>query len=289
MIDTPGIYPDIPMADYVRDPCPEPSASGSTLATILNRTPLHAWYAHPRLNPIWAEKHETVFDIGSVAHAMYLEGDESAVEVVTGFGDWRTKAARELRDAVRSAGKIPLLIHQYEQCKRIADASERLHPINRAASKMEQTCANLFNDFWYRCRPDAFDERVIISYKTTSNANPDSFGRVALSLGYHVQAYGEIATLEALTGSHRGYLWIVQEIDPPYAVSVVQCDGAMLALAKAEWELAFGIWCGCLSTRKWNGYPTTPVRYDPPAWRMEQCGMRAGMDDDVVDDMIGAL
>jgi len=288
MIDKPGIYPDIPMDDYVRDPCPEPSASGSALATILNRTPLHAWNEHPRLNPHWSQKYETAFDVGSVAHAMYLEGDEDAVEIVAGFGDWRTKAARDLREEVRAAGKIPLLEHQFEQCKRVAEASERVFPIDRTNRRIEHTCA-IDDGGWYRCRPDAFDEHIVGSYKTTTNANPDTFGRLALNLGYHVQAYGELTALERLTGRNRDYLWIVQEIDPPYATSFVELDGAFLALAKAEWDLAFKVWCQCLRDKLWPSYPTTPVRYDPPAWRLEQCGLRAGIDEQDFDDAIGAL
>src|SRR5260221_5320495 len=55
MIDTPGLY-DIADADYHADCCAVPSLSSSIVKLLDQQTPLHAWQAHPRLNPRFEEK-----------------------------------------------------------------------------------------------------------------------------------------------------------------------------------------------------------------------------------------
>ena len=49
-ISEPGVY-SLPDDAYHADPCPGPSLSSSVAKLMLDRSPLHAWHAHPRLNP----------------------------------------------------------------------------------------------------------------------------------------------------------------------------------------------------------------------------------------------
>ena len=46
-----GMYSNIPDAVYHAGPCDTTSASASILATLYQQLPLHAWTAHPKLNP----------------------------------------------------------------------------------------------------------------------------------------------------------------------------------------------------------------------------------------------
>ncbi|WP_242401117.1 hypothetical protein [Acetobacter okinawensis] len=50
IITTPGIY-DLPEAQYHADPCPTPSLSNSVARILLDESPMHAHFSHPRLNP----------------------------------------------------------------------------------------------------------------------------------------------------------------------------------------------------------------------------------------------
>jgi hypothetical protein len=68
----PGIYTDMTAADYHADPCPNPSLTQSVAKVLLQRSPLHAWHAHPRLNPDYQHDDATKFDIGNIAHKMLL-------------------------------------------------------------------------------------------------------------------------------------------------------------------------------------------------------------------------
>src|SRR5258708_2254328 len=54
-ITAPGIY-DLDDDDYHQDPAPEPSLSSSIVKLLDQQTPAHAYAAHPRLNPQFAEK-----------------------------------------------------------------------------------------------------------------------------------------------------------------------------------------------------------------------------------------
>lgn len=71
-ITVPGVYPDIPEADYHADPCPTPSLSSSIGKELVNRSPWHAWTKHPRLNPEVEPDNRASFDLGSAAHAFML-------------------------------------------------------------------------------------------------------------------------------------------------------------------------------------------------------------------------
>src|SRR3989304_4859845 len=57
-------------------------------------------------NPAWAPEATEQTDLGTLAHALLLEQDDSRLVVVEA-DDWRTKAARLARDEARAARKRP--------------------------------------------------------------------------------------------------------------------------------------------------------------------------------------
>lgn len=80
----PGVYEDLPIADYVADPCIEPSLRSSDLRRILRLAPRHVQAEHPRLSdrPQWAIRKATKrMDAGSIVHALVL-GKGSAFTVI---------------------------------------------------------------------------------------------------------------------------------------------------------------------------------------------------------------
>src|SRR4029077_4574623 len=96
---------------YQADPCPVASLSAGIVDLLIRESPLHAWHAHPKLNPDYQPQVDSRFDIGTAAHALLFEGMDNAVIVEA--DDWRTKAARETGDAIRAAGKLPLLARHH--------------------------------------------------------------------------------------------------------------------------------------------------------------------------------
>ena len=99
MLTANGVY-TIPLSEYIADPAPCPSLNASTAHTILTESPYHAWIGHPRLNPNYVREESSRQEMGSIAHAVLIDGDESKVMVIEA-DDWRTKAAKEEREVAR--------------------------------------------------------------------------------------------------------------------------------------------------------------------------------------------
>src|SRR5262245_43940260 len=97
-ISEPGIY-QMTAAENHADVCPEPSLSAGLSKTLIDDSPRHAQNEHARLNPDRQDDEAQVLDIGTAAHALLLEGDTGVVVIEA--SDYRTKLAREARDAAR--------------------------------------------------------------------------------------------------------------------------------------------------------------------------------------------
>jgi hypothetical protein len=69
MVDVMGLHRFAP-EEYHRDPAPAPSLSSTLARVLLNQSPLHAWTASPRLNPMWEPKDSATFDIGRAASGL---------------------------------------------------------------------------------------------------------------------------------------------------------------------------------------------------------------------------
>src|SRR5438034_11559559 len=80
-------------------------------------------------NPLYLPETKSEFDIGVAAHLAVLEPERQADNIVLiEAGDYRTTKARDARDMARAAGKVPLLLYQFDIVRAIA-GSIRTHPI----------------------------------------------------------------------------------------------------------------------------------------------------------------
>src|SRR5689334_5544259 len=135
-ITHPGIY-RIPLNEYIADPAPEPSLNAGTAHRILEESPRHAWEQHPRLNPNYSNEQSSRLDLGTIAHALLLEHDDSRV-VVIDADDWRTKTAKEERDVARALGKLPILKALYEEAKDMVSVARREIAASELAQAFEE-------------------------------------------------------------------------------------------------------------------------------------------------------
>ena len=263
----------ISMDDYVADrvgaPCP--TLNSSVAYKLISRSPLHAWAAHPKLNPAREPETSDAFDLGTAVHALLLECRD--IIEVCAFDDWRTKDAKNMRDIARQDGKIPLLPHQAELVRRMAGVGRKAMdtcPDLRGCGPYdpEQTIVYRYEDTWLRCRPDliAQDKLVVLSYKTAQSAEPEKFTRSLLDYGYEMQAAFEINAVESLTGVRPKYVWVVQESAEPYAVSFVGMSPGMHEYAQERFESAVGVWADCLERNEWPGYPERVHWVDLPGY-----------------------
>lgn len=276
-ITEPGAYPSLSAEDYHDDPCPAPSLSSSVAKILLSKSPRHAWAAHPRLNPGFEFETRPEFDIGTAFHELILGGDECWERfVVIEARDFRTKAAKEVRDAAYLAGKTPLLERHAEAVRDMASAFNDqirghleetafwLHGVN------EQTVVWREGDIWCRCRPDNTPPSgpFFRDIKTTGgSAEPDAWARQAFMLGYDVQDAFYRRGIRAVLGIANPVIrFVVVEKDPPHALSVVQFDPGAMAIADRKVEAAINLWRTCLERDEWPGYPARIAHVEAPAY-----------------------
>lgn len=274
--------PIIPMADYAADNLgtPAPTLNSGLANRLLTRSPLHAWWGHPRLNPQWQPTESEAFDLGGAVHDIVIEGRTDRIRVIQA-DSWRTKEARDLRDAARADGMLPLLPDQAAAVLAMAGpalAAIGTSPDLIGLGELDPEQTFIWQDestgAWLRCRPDwvTRDRTIILSFKTTSaSAEPEAFARSIMNFGYDLQAAFEIAGVEAACGTRvTHYIWVVQEVQPPYAVSLVGMSPEMRHYGLSRFDLAVSRWADCLNNDRWPGYPTRICYVSPPAWAMAQ-------------------
>lgn len=268
----PGIH-EITEAQYHADPCP--ASLSSSIAKILDKqSPLHAWNAHPRLNPMYQPKTASHFDFGSAVHSFLLNG-QNVMSVIDAV-DWRKKETQEQRDAARDAGLIPVLKDDYARVLDVGDviyeqiSAHGAQPALLADGKPEQTLIwEEPNGVVCRARTDWLrnDYDFVDDLKTTArSANPTSFVKTFYDLGYDVQAAFYSRGVEALTGITPTFRFIVVEASEPHAVTVFALAPDALDLAQAKVDRAIGLWRESLEKNHWPGYATDVVHVEAPGW-----------------------
>lgn len=260
-------------AEYHADKdSPVPSLSSSVAKLLISRSPKHAWLTHPRLNPNYREEEDSRFDLGGAAHALLLEGEDRMAVVEA--DDWRTKAAKEARDAHRAAGKLPVLLRHYAAVKAMVKEAEQAiagNPDLAGYALDEGVPEHVIRwhegDTHLRAMLDwvSNDRRVIYDYKSTSNAEPEAFLRLMFQMSYDLQG---AFYLRANQRPDTKFIFIAQEIEPPYAVSFIGMPPTMVELGARKVEHAIAIWRTCMANDQWPAYSPRVLWPEVPAWIM---------------------
>lgn len=280
-IDQPGLY-QIPLNEYIADPCPVPSLSASIAHALITESPLHASMRHPRLHPGGERDQSAKADIGTIVHGLLLENDESRVMIVEA-DDWRTKDAKAQREAAYTAGHVPVLAKQMGSIREIVAAaksamaqSELAEAFTPQGGKAEQTLLWQEGEIWLRSRPDWItnDHRLILDLKTTTgSAEPTAWLRTMLSNGNDLQAVLGLRGIKTLDPTSRCQFvfWVVEQ-NPPYASSFVGLSPQFLEMSEHKIERAIRDWTDCMTTNTWPGFPGRICWLEPPAyaWTAEQ-------------------
>ena len=271
-----GIHLDVPEAAYHADPCPEPSLSNSIASVLLARSPLHAWHAHPRLNPNPEPSRDvtSAMDFGSALHKRLL-GRGADIEVIP-FSDYKKEVAKERRDEARQFGRIPLLEKEMPRLTAAANAALRqmqVHPDCADFFAPGQSEAVLIwrdGDAWCRSMVDRLpDDPRAMAYDikaTGMSAAPGDWERRMVS-AYRTQApfYGRGLT------KLRGIVpppirFVVIEAEAPHAISVMCPAPSLYHLGVADVERAICNWSGCMKAKAWPGYPAFTAHIEAPNW-----------------------
>jgi len=250
------------------------SCSGAKLL-LPPSCPAKFFYAqdHPVYKDVW--------DFGSAAHKLVLGSGPELV--VVPYDSWRTNDAKAMRTEARAAGKIPMLEPDCERVRDMADAIRR-HSLANALLNPDYGHAEQ-SLFWrdpetgilLRSRFDVLRDKVggplmIPDYKTADSADPDTFARSAANFNYHMQDafYSDGA---AALGYHKPrVLFVVQEKEPPYLVSVVELDYESRQAGRRRYRRAIGIYLKCVAKDEWPGYvDDDQIRYiSLPAWAIRR-------------------
>jgi hypothetical protein len=282
MIEKPGVYFDMPAADYFADPCPAPSLTQSMAKLLIAKSPLHAKCAHPRLRdappedePV--EKYEKAKAIGSAAHAVMI-GRGKDLEIAD-FDAWRSNDAKAVRENAEHLGKVPILRHHFDlACKLVEAAHDQLYAGNFHAFDGEhgrgEVCVAWNEDgFWLRTLIDWLptDRRIVWDYKTTEmSAAPHGIGRMMVDMGWDIQAAmherGLAAVMDGVGSIGRRFRFVVQEQEDPYALTVCELPDAVMEMGRKKLAYAVRLWRACMRSGVWPAYP--PEVYEPqyPAW-----------------------
>jgi hypothetical protein len=285
-IIAPGIYKNFPTADYFADPCPEPSFTQSLAKILLDRSPLHAFQAHPRLYVPTIEEdegYEKNRAIGNAAHAILL-GRGKALEIGE-YPDFRTKAAQAFKAAAIENGKEPILQHHYKtaqdmaaeafaQLQHIAGCSHAFDPIQGDAEVVIASCED---GLWLRSMVDwiTTDLREVWDVKTTGQScSPWASGKLMASAGWHIQAAFHERILDDVDpagAGRRRFLYVAQENSEPYALTVNEISESALTIGRKQVDHAIRIWRDCIENERWPAYPPRIIVPELPGYTENAC------------------
>lgn len=279
-IAAPGVY-QLDADTYHADPVAGGSLSSSGARRLLPPS-CPARYRWEAENPPPTRPH---FDIGHAAHRLVL-GDGPDL-VVIDAPDWRTKAAKEARAAAHEAGQVPLLAADYDQVQAMADAI-RAHPV---ASKLfvpgtgQPEQALIWRDDptgimrralldWLPNTLSPTGRLIIPDYKTARSADPDTLAKAVHTYGYHQQAAWYGAGVQALgLADDWAFLFVCQEKDPPYLVTIVELDHVALRIGDLLNRRALNTYAACVESGRWPGYADDRVALlSLPPWAEAQEG-----------------
>lgn len=291
----PGVY-DISAANYHADRLtPRPALSNTIGKLLVNRSPLHAWTASPRLNPAWEPTVRKTFDIGKAAHRRILGKGEEIAEIpeamLAANGAVSTKEAKAFVAEARAAGIVPLLGEDIEQLTAMEAVLRRalgeMRPkIAIDPAHSERAAYAEIDGVWCRCMVDQAlpyvnAESTIDDYKTCEDASLDACIRAISGYDYAFQAAHYRTTWQAATGepTPRRVRFIFQEKSPPFEVGIVsltaQGDGDWWETAEDKVRDARYLWRRCLETGVWPGYPRQEAEVGAPAWYVQKWEQRA--------------
>jgi hypothetical protein len=278
-INKPGIYRGVDSNDYHGDPCPEPSLSQSLAKILIEKSPLHAFIAHPRLSTSFESNDDKKFDLGNVAHSLAL-GRGKEFELLP-FDDWRTKAAKEAREKAAAAGKIGVLKRQYDEaCNMVFALKIQISNHDDSDAFIDGDAEVMLawqeNGIWFRSLVDWLhtDLRTVDDLKTSGmSMAPHLIGYRAEAAGWHIQAAFIERGLDVLDPDNAGrrrFRFVAQETSEPFAITVAHLDEYWLTMGRKQVATAVNIWRQCIESGNWPAYTARSIVPVFPGYKEKQ-------------------
>jgi hypothetical protein len=248
--------------------------------TMVTECPAQAWYESP-WNPEFIEKNGEDLDVGTMAHIAVLEPHlfDERVAIITA-NDWRTQAARNLRQEAYAEGKVPLLEKQFHLVTRL-----RLQLWESAAAELLFGADGMSEHAWEwewdgvpcKAKVDRFariGRGMLVDLKTAATPSPAAFQREMVLRGHHLRAAWYLDGWDKFYGDVDCYRFVVIGKAEPHLISVYQLDDSALQRGRTLYRHALSLFRQCQDAGVWPGYEgqraagekNTPITINLPAW-----------------------
>lgn len=166
------------------------------------------------------------YDVGTLAHALILEGSLDHLIKFVPHKDYRTKAAKAAKDDALNEGLIP--INESEEYSKLG-AVYRMrdevmkHPIAAELFTGHQSEVSIF---WeqegvpMKARVDAIKPGIWADLKTMVSPAPDEVKKQISNYGYYIQKEHYLTGGQAATGFRPDWYFVAAGKSEPHSVSV---------------------------------------------------------------------
>lgn len=268
-----GLHLGVPHAAYHADPHERPSLSSHLTGILLSSSPAHARLVHPRFGGRGEQSSPDQIE-NSIMHDLLLGGGAEIVEVDA--KDFRTDAAKKIRDEALAAGKNPIIKRKLDQLREQAERIKKVLPFKPGVDCETETTAiwDADNGCPCRCRSDVLKGYTVYDVKIFPGATPTSADRAAAQNGWFVQAAANIegieATVEGACGRTKFVLAFIDPDMPEIGTIYREVRGQALEFGRKRWNRAKGLWVRCLEENTWPGMSREIEEAQCPAWMINE-------------------
>lgn len=201
---------------------------------------------------------------GQLLHKIILQPETFGEEfAVAPSADRRTKAGKEewAEFVAYAEGRTIVTADMVSQASGIREALYRNKYVSVLLSGPKETPY-----FWLdedtgeecKCRTDATVEvagiPLVVDIKSVSDARTEPFARDAIRYGYHLQSAMYTTGVQSNTGREHGFVFILVEKEPPYAVNIVQASADFIQYGQDAYRHLITLYHDCKTTDNWWGY-----------------------------------
>lgn len=244
---------------------------------VASKTALAQFRKSPAHYRAWIDgaDHDTpALRLGRVAD-LYTLDPARALELVAIRPDFEGKGSKAARAEweAENAGKEQVSQDEWDQARRIGDSVHK----HTLAARLIQSSKAQASAYWThgetgikcKARLDLWDgsRRVIGDMKTAIDASGEGFAKAVVNFGYDVQAAFYSDGLEAISEHPvKGFVFIVVEKEPPYAVATYMLDERALQRGREIYQRDLDNLKVCIDRDEWPGYPEGITTLSLPHW-----------------------
>lgn len=278
----PGVYENIPEAEYRA----WDAFNYSGLKHLL-RSPFHYWHSlHAEDSPSPYQKLGRLVDerlsdpLEYASHYVVMPDLTAGIRKADGSEYSNVKATKTYKDLVArfksdhahceviEQDTADIVEAMADSLKGSADGAKILKHQGKAQLSL------VWDQAGVRCkaRLDKYikDAGILVDWKTSFSAAPQSFENTIKKYKYYVQAAFYMQGLRALLQPAQSFVWAVIESEPPYAAACYQPDWVTIEAGERVIAHALEVYRKCKAANEWPGYPTGFKQLSLPDYELER-------------------